>query len=543
MALRVLLIEDNPDDADLLRELLAESRGDRVALAVAETLGEGVAFLDRAPVDLLLLDLSLPDSRGLETVTRAFARAPRVPIIVLTGLDDEALGVQAIHAGAQDYLAKGQVDGALLRRSMHYAIERHQLLAERTDDAQVFAALVRVGEALMAGVHTHAMLDRLCQVSAEVLGCEVTSTWVLDETTDVYVPVAANRRAEWDRISALRAPRADLEPLIDPGGTDRSVHRLHEALRRSLPEPLVRMPEGVVAAVCLTLRRGGQIVGTQVCGYRRDACEWSGVRDRIAHGLVHVAALALDNAQLVAELERSNAIKTYFAATMSHELRNTVFAIGGLSEMLAAALQRAPGPEPARLARIIGERAGESLQLIQAALEMARSEVRPTQPDERAMTLAEVVDPLRREMEILCDGRVPVVEWDLARDLPPLRTDAVKLRMVLKNLVSNAVKFTERGAIRVAAEHAGERVRLRISDTGIGIPPEELPHLFEPFRQAHGGLSRRAGGTGLGLYIVHSLVDLLGGTIAVHSVPGQGTTFVIELPFAPAPPERVAHRS
>lgn len=536
MPLRVLLIEDNPDDADLLRERLAESRGDRVTLVVAETLREGVAYLDRGPVDLLLLDLSLPDSRGLETVTRAFAHAPRVPIIVLTGLDDDVLGVQAIHAGAQDYLAKGQVDGALLRRSMHYAIERHHLLAERTDDAQVFAALVRVGEALMAGLHTHAMLDRLCQVTAEVLSCDVTSTWVLDEAADAYAPVAANRPEEWERISALRTQRAEMAPLIEASGADRSVHRLHDELRRTLPEPLVRMPDGVVADVCLTLRRGGQIVGTQVCGYRSEARGWSGVRDRIAHGLVHVAALALDNAQLVAELERSNAIKTYFAATMSHELRNTVFAIGGFSEMLVTALQHPPGPEPVRLAQIIGERARESQQLIQAALEMARSEVRPAQPDERALALAEIVEPLRREMKVLSNGRALAIEWDLAPELPLLRTDAVKLRMVLKNLVSNAVKFTERGEIRVTAECAGERMRLRISDTGIGIPAEELAHVFEPFRQAHGRLSRRAGGAGLGLYIVHRLVDLLGGTIAVDSVPGQGTTFAVELPLVPAPP-------
>src|SRR5262245_59984721 len=119
MPLRVLLIEDNPDDAELLRETLAERRGERVALVAVETLGEAMAQLDRAAVDLLLLDLSLPDSQGLETVTRMRAHAPRVPIIVLTGLDDDALGVQAIHAGAQDYLAKGQVDAALLHRSMH----------------------------------------------------------------------------------------------------------------------------------------------------------------------------------------------------------------------------------------------------------------------------------------------------------------------------------------------------------------------------------------------------------------------------------------
>jgi signal transduction histidine kinase/response regulator of citrate/malate metabolism len=534
MPLKVLLIEDNPDDADLLRETLTAERSvGRVSLIAAETLREGVAHLERASVDLLLLDLSLPDSHGLDTVRRALAHAPRVPIIVLTGLDDDAIGVQAIHAGAQDYLAKGQVDGPLLRRSMHYAIERHRLLAERTDDAQVFAALVRVGEALMAGLHTHTLLDRLCQVTAEVLGCDITSTWVLDEAADAYVPAAANSSEEWERIGSLRVPRSALKPLTNARAADGSVHRLDERLRHRLPEPLVQMPPDIAAEVCLTLRRAGQIMGTQVCGYREGGPEWSGVQDRIAHGLVNVAALALDNAQLVAELEQSNAIKTYFAATMSHELRNTVFAIGGFSEMILEALRRSGSNDPVRLAHMIGERARESQQLIQAALEMTRSEVRPVQPDEREVTLDDLVEPLRHEMDSLCNGRTLTIDWQLAPEVPAMRTDAVKLRMILKNLVSNAIKFTERGAVRVTAKRCGDRVRLTVSDTGLGIPPDELPHVFEPFRQAHGHRSRRAGGAGLGLYIVRRLVDLLGGTIAVDSAAGSGTTFAIELPLVP----------
>jgi signal transduction histidine kinase len=295
------------------------------------------------------------------------------------------------------------------------------------------------------------------------------------------------------------------------------------------------MPAGVTAGACLTLRRAGEIVGTQVCGYRGANREWTAVQQRIARGLVHVTALALDNAQLVAELEQSNAIKTYFAGTMSHELRNTVFAISGFAEMLAEAVRHRADAEANRLVTIIGDRARESLQLIQAALEVTRSEIRPAQPDERPLSIAELVEPLRREMELLCNGRALAVEWQVAPELPALRTDAVKLRMVLKNLVGNAIKFTERGAVCVSADRAGEYVRLTVSDTGIGIPPEELPHLFEPFRQAHGRVSRRAGGTGLGLYIVHRLVNLLGGTIAVESTPGRGTTFAVELPLAPPP--------
>ncbi len=360
MPLTVLLVEDNPDDAELLRETLAEGPGERVTLRTAETLREGLEELERAPADVLLLDLSLPDSDGLETVQRARA-AGRVPIIVLTGIDDDVLGIEAIHAGAQDYLSKGDLDGALLRRSMRYAVERNRLLAA---------------------------------------------------------------------------------------------------------------------------------------------------------------------------LEESNAVKTYFAATMSHELRNTVFAIAGYSDMVLDAFERANAADVTRLARAIGTRSRESLQLIQAALEVTRSEIHASPIEGRELVLGDFLDQLRREIEVIQNGRGLPVHWQVPARLPALRTDAVKLRMILKNLVTNALKFTEQGSITVKAERAGRRVRLSVSDTGIGIPAEELPHLFEPFRQAHAQLSRGAGGAGLGLFIVRRLVELLGGTITVASTPGKGTTFAVELPVA-----------
>jgi CheY-like chemotaxis protein len=260
----LLLVEDNPDDADILREVLAEPGSEPVRLVAVETLREGFAALDRAPIDLLLLDLSLPDSQGLETLTRALAHPALIPIIVLTGLDDAGLGVEAIQAGAQDYLVKGRVDGALLHPSMHSAIERHRLLAERTADAQVSAALVLVGEALLAGLLTRALLDRLCHVAAEVLGCDATSTWVFDQAADAYLPTAANTSAVREHLSALRVASVDLAPLTQDGAAEVAVHVVDASLRRRLPEPLMRMPAGVEDDVCLTLRRGGRVVGVHM---------------------------------------------------------------------------------------------------------------------------------------------------------------------------------------------------------------------------------------------------------------------------------------
>ncbi len=126
----ILLIEDNPDDALLLEVTLADVGGASFDLTHAETLSEGLRELAGGTHDVVLLDLSLPDSHGLDTFARAHAQSPGTPIIVLTGLDDEEVAVQAVQGGAQDYLSKNQLDGQLLVRSLRYAIERQNLVAE-----------------------------------------------------------------------------------------------------------------------------------------------------------------------------------------------------------------------------------------------------------------------------------------------------------------------------------------------------------------------------------------------------------------------------
>ncbi len=128
--MHVLLIEDNETDAVLIREILAEAEGAIFDLEWADRLSAGLERLDKGGVDVILLDLGLPDSQGLETLSRANAQAPEVPIVVLTSLADEMLGVEAVRRGAQDYLVKGQVGSNLLGRALRYAIERQQLLVE-----------------------------------------------------------------------------------------------------------------------------------------------------------------------------------------------------------------------------------------------------------------------------------------------------------------------------------------------------------------------------------------------------------------------------
>jgi len=150
--LRVLLIEDSPTDVLLIREMLAQASASSFDLQCVNRLSAGLEYLATTQVDVVLLDLSLPDSHGLETVDDARARAPEMPLVVLTGQGDETIALEAVRKGAQDYLVKGQFDGRLLVRAVRYAIERHELQAQLRRQAESLSRSEAKHRALLRAV-------------------------------------------------------------------------------------------------------------------------------------------------------------------------------------------------------------------------------------------------------------------------------------------------------------------------------------------------------------------------------------------------------
>jgi signal transduction histidine kinase len=164
--------------------------------------------------------------------------------------------------------------------------------------------------------------------------------------------------------------------------------------------------------------------------------------------------------------------------------------------------------------------------LTYSSLEAGRELVRP-----RPTTAAEPVHAAAAVVEPLALPKGLTFSADVAPDVPPLFTDPDKVRQILVNLAGNAVKFTERGGVRVEVTRLGDdAVRFAVSDTGPGIAAEDLGRLFQAFTQLHTGLTRRYGGTGLGLYISRRLAELLGGRIEVRSVVGEGSVFSLVIP-------------
>jgi signal transduction histidine kinase len=251
----------------------------------------------------------------------------------------------------------------------------------------------------------------------------------------------------------------------------------------------------------------------------------------MARGIEQLASMALTNARLVEELERASHLKSEFVSTMSHELRTPLNVILGYTDMLADALESG---EHATMLASIRHSSLELLEMIEATLDLNRLAAGKDMPQFEHVWMLELWDELRLEFAALPCKESVALRWEPA-GLDTLITDRRKLKMIVKNLVGNALKFTSAGVVetRCVCDDAGAVISVR--DTGIGIAPEQVPHIFDMFRQVDSSDRRSYSGAGLGLYIVHRLVDQLGGTIVVDSIPGQGSTFRVTLPAAPVP--------
>lgn len=534
---RVLLV-DGGGNARLISELLAGVPGRSFELTTVTTLAEGV--LRRRHHDCVLLDLSdAQDTAGrvssIESVERMSAGLD-VPVVVLTGFDDEALAHRAVQAGAQDYVVKRDVTPALLARTILYAVERQraQENAKAAEDARRMRFLADVGTVLSSTLDPAVAAERFARTLVPLLcdGCAIDVRGPAGDLQRLAVhgdcDALGDALADLSRLGpeargiSLACVQRGRSLLIEDIDGDRVVQltphrRAAELLRQA----------GISSVLCVPLQARGEVVGVMSLLHARSGRRFGREDVALAEDVARRAALSIDNARLYDAAQRAIRARDEILAVVSHDLRNPLSVVGVTLQMLRGAFSEQP-----RRRELVAkaERAFDRMnRLIEDLLDLARIDQGTLRLERSraavAPLLAELVDlqrPLAAQKSIALEAELSAASVDVD-------VDRERIAQVLSNLLGNALKFTpEGGRVRVTTSIVGDAVQIAVEDTGPGIATESLPHVFDRFWQAQGTGKQ---GVGLGLAIAKGIVEAHGGAMSVASEPGQGATFRFTLPI------------
>jgi two-component system, cell cycle sensor histidine kinase and response regulator CckA len=486
---RILLVEDNPIDARTLRDMIREACSGPFHLDHADRLSRALELLATGQFDVVLLDLSLPDARGLETVSQLHAHSPKAPIVVLTSLDDEAVAARALRAGAQDYLVKGRFSGDLLVRSVRYACER-----------------ARAVEALERREGHYRSLT--------------------ENSLDLVSIIKADGTVRYTSPSHKRTLGYEPDELVG-----KNVFDFVHPEDRTRVQAAAREHHGSMTLEYRFLHKDGSFRTLE--SSTRDLSHLPGVG-----GVVVNSRDVTDRRRLEEQLHHSQRIEAMgrLAGGVAHDFNNLLMVISGHSQMLLDSML--PG-DPARddLDQVVraAERATDLTRQLLAF--SRRHTVKPA-----LVNLNQLVQQMERMLCRVLGEHIHLVT-DLTGDWNTVYADPGQLEQVILNLALNArdampaggtlsltTGYTSDPAVSLA--QLSPLVTLSVSDTGSGIAAEVLPHVFEPF------FTTKDNGTGLGLSTSYGIIKQAGGEIEVDSHPGAGTTFRILLPAAAKSEER-----
>jgi signal transduction histidine kinase/HAMP domain-containing protein len=423
-------------------------------------------------------------------------------------------------------------------------------------------ALRDVNLAVTATLDLRDVLNILLDKVDMFLSYSAATIRLLNKQTGLLEPVACRnldekewRAEEWKggRGSANEVLKAN-EPLLIPN---------------CQTDPRIRDPEfyrrnGLVSYLGVPLIFKDEILGV-LSFYTKKEHEFDNDQIEFLSTLAGQAAIAINNSQLyeemaklAADLSRSNKVKDEFLSVMSHEFRTPLNVIMGYVAMIKDGLYGAVGPQLEEALAKVMSRARDQLTMIAGILQATQIEAERVGAEMQPFSLRDFLDDLRSSYEVRLEKDL-AIHWSYSRDLPAITTDREKLKHILQNLINNAIKFTEKGSVTVSARllahspvhplpdsgkqgkeetesgRTGDRekwVEFKVTDTGIGIPESALPNIFDKFHQVDSSETRLYGGVGLGLYIVKQYTELLGGSVAVESSPGKGSTFTVTIPCA-----------
>jgi signal transduction histidine kinase/DNA-binding response OmpR family regulator len=539
--IRVLLVEDNQGDARLLRELLKETGRSQFDLVHVDRLSEALRVLRAEPFPVILLDLSLPDAHGLDTIGRLRCQAAGVPIVILTGLNDEEIAVRAVEEGAQDYLIKGQVDGHLLARSLRYAIQRHRAEETLKERNRELLILQKISETILSSLDLRAVLESILEQTMVSESFDLGNVRLLDPNRATLEVMVSRGYRDPENISRYRAFAQTAERTRSNSYEGAFKEPCVEEQVQQCAGYRTLKNEGVESFVMVPVRADSEVLGSLLLASRARRNfkpEEVNLLQTIGNQLgvaVQKSRLFEETARQAVELERAAKLQADFAAMIAHDLRSPLMNISGAAEVMMHGMFGTVNEEQKQwLAKILAN-SRSLVNLVSDFLDVSKLEAGYVDVAKEAVDLCGLIQKTLDNFLILAQEKQIVLTNSVHPSMPSIHADPRRLDQVLSNLLSNAVKFTKAGGvIEVGAGRGNEtHAQIWVKDTGVGIPRTEIGHLFEKYRQCSNIRESGHKGTGLGLVICKMVVQAHGGRIWVESEEGKGSTFYFTLPLNP----------
>lgn len=500
----ILLVEDSPTQAEMAR-LRLEARGASVVLAA--DLAGALEQLRQAEIDVILLDLTLPDSSGLETFYRIRA-ACDAPVVIWTSDDNAEMAMRTMKKGAQDYLIKGKTSDDSVMRVLNYAIER----------SNVEKALVKSEKRL-----------RILLENTYDAFISMDSHWHITDWN-----VQAERTFGWSRSEALGRPLS----MIVPSHLRRKYTRELAAFFHQQTEPNARLTDVLIAVhkdghefpiEMGTFRVKGDD-NFMFCAFGRDISE----RKRMESELESRVQ------ERTAELMQSNEELKQFAKIASHDLQEPLRAVQGFVNLLMESTKGQLSKDCEEYMDYILDGTQRMQQLIQAVLLHSSITAEARERDVPLTDCGSVLEEVLANLDASIKEADAYLEVDY---LPEVAVDRSQLVQLFQNLISNAIKYRgeESPQIFISAEKTVDEWVFSVRDNGIGIEGKYADKIFDMFARLHGKTKYK--GTGMGLAICKKIVNMHGGRIWVESELGQGCIFLFTLPATSKPLRRVSMES
>jgi two-component system cell cycle sensor histidine kinase/response regulator CckA len=531
--IRVLLIEDNPFDVRIIRDILSQTKETPFEITAATRLAEGLDLLNTEGFDVILLDLNLPDKKGIGSLGKVLSVNKKIPIIIVSGIGDEETALDALKKGAQDYFVKGSLSGHVVVRSIRYAIERNRIEEELKRAREELELRVMERTAELARLNEELKSENISRRQAEEVVRESEAKWrnLFENSIEAVFTINLKGRITSVNEAALKLTGYSRDELIGKS----SLMFIRREVRRFLREAIVHLyrtdqpianityeivtkagQRRAVEGYINVIKREGKTVG--YVGTLRDITD----RKRLAEQLLQVQKM-----QAVAAL----------AGGMAHNFNNILVGIMGYAEYLLAKKDK-DDPDYKALS-IIHEGTVRASELTRQLLSTARTgHYNPSK-----ISLNDVVKKTLPLIQGTFTESIKV-KTDLSAELDPIEGDVGQLEQSLLNLCINARDAMASGGLLAietknqrldkafVKDHIdageGDYVVLSISDTGNGIPPSIRSRIFEPFFTT----KEDKGGTGMGLCSVYGIVKNHKGVITVASEIDRGSTFTLYIPSA-----------